>query len=391
MGKVAFITGGNGITGSAILEHLVKHTTSEQWSKIIVTSRSPFKTHLSDPRIVFIALDFSKPSSELAPSMKDICSSVTHSYFSSYVHKDDFVELNKANLSLFENFLTSLTEVAPHLENVTLQTGGKYYNVHLRPVPSPAREEDPRLLASADNFYYPQEDFLTSKQKGSKWSYNIIRPQAIIGSTHTPNGMNSALTFAIYFLTCKELGTTAPMPTNHSYWNGYDDFSYAPLIADLTIFASTHPKCANEAFNCVNGDVVCWRYMWPRLAAYFGVKAAESGEQVFKKPRPEEGSVQLELSLAEWSQGKREVWDKLCKQTGSEKAKKTFDFGTWGFQDWVFQRTWSSGLSINKARRYGWTGHVDSYECLIETFEKFERLGLVPPRKGLKGVVNGGT
>jgi nucleoside-diphosphate-sugar epimerase len=60
MGKVVFITGANGITGSAILEYLVQTTTSEQWSKIITTSRSPFKTTVSDPRISFIALDFSR-------------------------------------------------------------------------------------------------------------------------------------------------------------------------------------------------------------------------------------------------------------------------------------------------------------------------------------------
>lgn len=51
MGKTAFITGANGISGSAILEYLVKNTTKEDWESIIVTSRSPFKTTVSDPGI----------------------------------------------------------------------------------------------------------------------------------------------------------------------------------------------------------------------------------------------------------------------------------------------------------------------------------------------------
>lgn len=59
MSKVALITGANGITGSAILEHLAKHTTASEWSRIIITSRSPLKTTVSDPRVEFIALDFS--------------------------------------------------------------------------------------------------------------------------------------------------------------------------------------------------------------------------------------------------------------------------------------------------------------------------------------------
>ena len=124
MGKVALITGANGITGSAILEYLAITTTSEQWSKIIATSRSPFQTNINDPRVEFIALDFSQPTA-LVDKMRDVCKGVTHAYFSSYVHKDDFAELNTANRALFENFLTALVEVASDLENCTLQTGGK--------------------------------------------------------------------------------------------------------------------------------------------------------------------------------------------------------------------------------------------------------------------------
>jgi len=154
MGKVAFITGANGITGSAILEYLVKTTTAEQWSKIVTTSRSPFQTAIDDPRVDFIALDFSQTAEILVEKMHDVCKDVTHAYFSSYVHKDDFAELNTANRALFENFLTALVEVAPELENCTLQTGGKAYSVHLGPVPSPAREEEPRRTASIDNFYF---------------------------------------------------------------------------------------------------------------------------------------------------------------------------------------------------------------------------------------------
>ena len=175
MGKVALITGANGITGGAILEYLVQTTTSEEWSKIVTTSRSPFKTTVSDPRVSFIALDFSQKPDVLLKEMRGVCKEVTHAYFSSYVHKDDFAELNTANSSLFENFLTALMEASPDLENCTLQTGGKHYNVHLYPVPSPAREEEPRREASIDNFYFPQEDFLVTKQKGQRWSWNVLR------------------------------------------------------------------------------------------------------------------------------------------------------------------------------------------------------------------------
>lgn len=305
----------------------------------------------------------------LAQEMHPICKDVTHAYFSSYVHKDDFAQLNTANASLFENFLTALLDSAHGLQNCTLQTGGKYYNVHLQPVPSPVREEDiPSGRYDADaharNFYYAQEDFLARKQRESasasasasqprNWTWNVIRPEAIIGSTSKPNGMNEALTLALYFLTCKELGVAeAVMPTNWAYWNGTDDVSDARLIADISVWASTSACCANEAFNVANGDYFTWRYMWPRLAAYFGARA--SSEQGFARKSDEfrPGENVLEVRLEEWARDKQGVWERLCERAGVPGAKDTFRAGTWAFQDWVFSRTWSATLSVNKARRF---------------------------------------
>lgn len=252
MAKVALIAGGSGITGSTILEHLTKNTTVDKWSRIILTSRSPLSIPVCDPRVEFIALDSSKDPKALAQEINPVCTDVTHAYFS-YVHKDDFSELNKANRSLFENLLQALLAVAGgRLQNCTLQTDGKYYNVHLRPVPWPASEDQPHLTSADENFYYYQEDFLVEKQRtsGFSWTWNVIRPEAIVGCTTKPNGMNEALTLALYFITCKELGHEAKMPTNWNYWNGVDGISDARLIADLTVWASTHPHCANEAFEC---------------------------------------------------------------------------------------------------------------------------------------------
>jgi len=75
--------------------------------------------------------------------MRGVCKEITHAYFPPYIHVNDFAELNAANKSLFENFLNALLEVSLDLENRTLQTGGKRYNVHLYPVSTPAREEEP--------------------------------------------------------------------------------------------------------------------------------------------------------------------------------------------------------------------------------------------------------
>lgn len=385
MGKVAFITGANGITGSAILKYLVETTSVDEWSELIVTSRSPFKTIVSDPRIKFVALDFGQDVEHLAEKMNGVCANVTHAYFSSYVHKDDFAELNKANEQLFTNFLDALIKTAPSLQNVTLQTGGKHYNVHLFPVPSPAREDDPRLDSPIGNFYYPQEDHLVSRQKGKDWTWNVIRPEAIIGATQKPNGMNEALTILLYLMVCRELGSDAKMPTNQRYWEGTDDVSDTRLIASLTIWASTSSNTCNQAFNVTNGDYFCWKYMWPRLAEYVGASA--SSKQTFNKTYPKEGELQLELSLAEWAKDKREVWDRICEREGVPEAKASWDAGTWAFQDWVFQRTWSATLSMSKAREFGFTGYIDSFKSFTRAFDNFVELRQVPPVA--RGATNG--
>lgn len=407
MNKVAFITGGNGITGSAILEHLVRHTTAAEWCKIIVTSYSPFVSLVADdPRIQFVALDFTQPQDVLAAQMHNAgCGAVTHAYFSSYVHRDSFEELAAANTALFENFLTTLQAVTTTGDNtltsVTLQTGGKYYNVHATPGSTPCREEDPRPPVGArdGNFYYPQEDFLVAEQKGKKWSWNVIRPTGIVGCTgefHTkntrqnkqvtkwvyliagkPNGMNIALTYAVYFLLCAELDVDARMPTNEAYWNETEDQSDAALIAEQTIWASNTPGAANQAFNCVNGDVFRYRYMWPRLAAFFGARA--SSDQFFEKPRPaSEGALQQEFSATDWLRDKRPVWEAMCDKAGVPEAKPTFGFITPSILDWAFRRSWSATLSMSKARRLGWTGYVDSYESNVRVFERFRDLKQIP-------------
>ena len=169
------------------------------------------------------------------------------------------------------------------------------------------------------------------------------------------------------------------MPTNQRYWEGVDDVSSSKSIADLTIFVSTNTKAGNEAFNVTNGDYFCWKYMWPRLAQHFGAEAHSSYK--FQKPYPKEGELQLERSLLEWSHDKEAVWNEICDKYGAPQAKATWAYGTWAFQDWVFQRTWSATLSVNKARKFGWTMNVDSYDCFIESFAEFVEAGLIPKVK----------
>lgn len=94
-------------------------------SKIIVTSRRPPPTPWIDPRVEFVAVDFLESVETIISKIKDICSPVTHAYFTSYVHDDDFRVLREKNVPLFRNFLDAVDAVCPALRRVSLQTGGK--------------------------------------------------------------------------------------------------------------------------------------------------------------------------------------------------------------------------------------------------------------------------
>ena len=88
------------------------------------------------------------------------------------------------------------------------------------------------------------------------------------------NGMSEALTIAIYFLICRELNQPAQFPGNEYFWNSIDDNSYAPSLADLTVWATCQEHCRDEVFNHCNGDVFVWKYLWQDAAKYFGVEVS---------------------------------------------------------------------------------------------------------------------
>ncbi|XRM44100.1 hypothetical protein ABZX51_007245 [Aspergillus tubingensis] len=376
--KVAFVTGANGISGYAIVEHLIRQPKHE-WSKIIVSSRRPLPTPWIDPRVEFVAVDFLESVETIISKLKDICAPVTHAYFTSYVHDDDFRVLREKNVPLFRNFLDAMDAVCPGLQRVSLQTGGKYYGVHLGPVKVPLEESFPRYDDQGFNFYYNQEDYLREVQKRrNTWSYNIIRPNAINGFAPHANGMSEALTIAIYMLICRELNQPATFPGNEYFWNSIDDNSYAPSLADLTVWASSQEHCRDEVFNHVNGDVFVWKHMWQDVAKYFGV---EVPEPKFEKAAGQAKTLSNEIDMVEWAKDKRAVWETVVQKHGGKV--EAFDWGTWGFFNWATGKSWLTISSVNKARKYGWQRHDNTFDTWIETYRSFENAGVLPSHASL--------
>ncbi|KAH6688492.1 NAD-dependent epimerase/dehydratase [Plectosphaerella plurivora] len=362
--KVAFVTGANGITGNAIIEHLIRQPKTE-WSKIVITSRrTPTQVFWQDPRIRFVALDFLKPVDELVAAMKPWCHDVTHAFFASYVHTADFAKLRDYNVPLFQNFLQSIdTVAASSLKRICLSTGGKV----------PIHEDMPRYEDKGENFYYPQEDFLFDLAAKRRWDWNIIRPNAIIGFTPAGNGMSAALTLAIYILTCREMGEVPVFPGNKFFYNSVDDSSYAPSLADMNVWAATSENTKNEAFNHTNGDVFVWKYFWPKLGKYFGIDFPDTQEW---KASGEGQRMEHNFLMTQWAKDKEPIWRRVVEKHGGNPD--AFGWGTWDFFDWAVGKAWFTIGSVSKARKFGWTRYDDTYDTWIETFRAFENAGVLP-------------
>ncbi|KAJ5711862.1 hypothetical protein N7488_006018 [Penicillium malachiteum] len=376
--KVALVTGANGISGFSIIEHLVRQP-KEEWSKIIVTSRRPLPNAWIDPRVEFVAVDFLDSVEIIIAKLEDICADVTHTFFTSYVHHDDFRVLRDKNVPLFHNFLDAVDTACPNLQRVCLQTGGKYYGVHLGPVTIPLEESFPRYDDKGFNFYYNQEDYLKEVQaRRNSWSWNVIRPNAINGYAPHANGMSEVLKIVIYMPTCRELGQPATFPGNEYFWNSIDDTSYAPSLADLSVFVTSHDHCKDEAFNHVNGDVFVWKHVWQNLAAYFGI---EVPEPKFDKAAGQANTLANEIDMVEWAKDKREVWERVVSKYGGKAD--AFGWGTWGFFNWATGKSWITISSINKARKFGWHRNDKTFDTWIETYRSFENAGVLPSRRAL--------
>lgn len=72
-----------------------------------------------------MAIDFLDRAEVIVEKLKELCKNVTHAFFTSYIHDNDFSKLHVKNGPLFRNFIKSVDLACPKLQRVVLQTGGK--------------------------------------------------------------------------------------------------------------------------------------------------------------------------------------------------------------------------------------------------------------------------
>ena len=126
-------------------------------------------------------------STHIAKLKEGGAADTTHVFFTAYIHDKNWDPNNlyNKNVPIFTKFIKAIDAIATGLERIELQTGGKYYGIHLGWSGKVIEDDSPRYTPEPNkpDFYFGQEDFLTEFQKGKKWKYTIYRPQTITGIT----------------------------------------------------------------------------------------------------------------------------------------------------------------------------------------------------------------
>lgn len=76
-----------------------------------------------------------QPVHQNIDKLKSICQNVTHVFYTSYAHSDDFKGLPERNVPLFRGFMDVIDAVCPRLQRVCIYTGGKVQGARIKFIP----------------------------------------------------------------------------------------------------------------------------------------------------------------------------------------------------------------------------------------------------------------
>jgi nucleoside-diphosphate-sugar epimerase len=355
MTKIALIVGASGIIGSNLARELL----STGWTTYGL-SRAP-KNDISG--LIPVAADLLDPAS-LAAALAEVAP--THVFITSWMRQDTEAENIRINSALVRNILVALSP-KHSVQHVALVTGLKHY---LGPFdsyaragslpPTPLREEQPRL--NVDNFYYAQEDEVYAAATRDGFTWSIHRPHTIIGQA-VGNLMNLGTTLAVYASICKETGRPFQWPGSEAQWNGLSDVTDARIIAKQLAWAATTEAARNEAFNIVNGDYFRWSWLWPRLAAWFGVEAAGF-----------DGTIHpLEAELA----GDAVTWREIAARSQLAEADLSRLASPW-HTDLDLGRPIEVMTDMSKSRKLGFTAYQSTEDSFFDLFTQLRTERLIP-------------
>ena len=297
----------------------------------------------------------------------NILTSVTHVVYGALYEMDELIsgwrhrQQIEYNSVMFKNSMESLTEFALNLNHISLLQGTKAYGIHVEPMEAPAKESWPRH--DHENFYWFQEDALKEARLNGSWSFNIWRPQVVLGAA-SGSPMNLVAAIAAYATICRELGIPCRYPGGIPIITEATD---ARLFAEALDWAFKEPKAHNQTFNITNGDVLIWPHLWPMICDYFKVDNGEPRLDILSKSMPK----------------MENEWSKIVqKYKLRELTLKELVGGSWQFLDRAMrpggEPSPPSLVSTIKIRKAGFNGCIATDDSLKRCFEEMQKEKLIP-------------
>ena len=352
-GAHALVVGATGIAGSALVEQLV----ASGW-RTTGLSRRPSGIPGAD----HVAADLTSRAA-LGAALGEL--RPTHVFITAWSRQETEAENIRVNGAIVRDLLAV---VGPQgsVRHVALLTGLKQYlgpfesyGVGVLP-DTPFLEDAERR--PVENFYYAQEDELFSAAATHGFTWSVHRAHTIIGHA-VGNAMNLASTLGAYAAVARATDRPFLFPGSLTAWNGIVDLTDASLLADHQLWAATTPAAADTAFNVVDGDVIRWRRLWPRLAAHLGVEPQAPGTT----PAP------LEEQMADAAP----VWAQLVAEHGLVEPDLA-RVASWWHTDSDLGRDGDVLADMTRSRLAGYTGYVSTERALLGVLDRYQAERILP-------------
>lgn len=397
--RVALVAGASGVAGSALVEQLA----DSGW-RVVALQRNP-QAAPSGPNVTRLAADLYDPE-QLARELHD--TPVTHLFYAAHAREAmkpapkplDPVAVRRQlhiasrtllpvlrrfpalqapvyerfgdeagstdrhgrNLAMLRNVL-SVLEQGPHrLEHVALVTGLKYHGMHLGPAmypdwKLPITEESQR--PRGPNWYYDVESHLAAR--ATRYTWSVARPSFIVGHARgAPYNLGTGL--AVYASLLKALGRPLIFPGGSERYREQIEMSSGAGLARFLIWSATTDAARNQAFSYVNGDVTCWADLWPIFGRFF-----EMPIEIPKDP------IGVERMLA----GEAQTWSDLVRQHRLQPTTLE-EVCPLRFLDQGIGIGWEIAVSMDKARRAGFSEVVPTHEMFLSLFRRLREERIIP-------------
>lgn len=346
----AIVAGATGVVGRRLAEHL---SSTGDWEVVGLSRRAPE----SAPPYPTVSVDFTSAADcrDKLAGLRD----VTHILYAGRYTHTSVPEPIEINTAMMTNIVEAVEPGNRNLQHIHLLQGSKWYGSTTGPYKTPARESDPRL-AGNHTFYYAQQDWLDARSRRARWTWSASRPHAICDKA-TGIARSLAILIAVYAALCKEQGEPLYFPGTEANYRALYQCTDALLLAKAVAWMSTEPRCANHAFNIINGDYIRWMNLWPVFADYFGMAV---------------GPVRTQR-LGETMPAQKPVWEGIVRKHGLDAPPYEATV-LWPYGDFVFHPGWDIMSDTIKSRQFGFHEACDTQAMFIELFDFYRQNRIIP-------------